>query len=71
MNDMVDYVAKFNNFMSIDEEDKPQEIVEVDSIDTQDHDLYNREKPKYKKKNLKQIFRMNETETKRYSNKKK
>tara|TARA_R110002110_G_scaffold210830_1_gene423376 strand:- start:373 stop:579 length:207 start_codon:yes stop_codon:yes gene_type:complete len=68
MNDMENFVAKFNNFMSIDEEDKPQEIVEVD---TQDHDLQNREKPKYKKKQLKQIFRMNETETKRYSNNKK
>tara|TARA_R110000803_G_scaffold127768_1_gene195166 strand:+ start:178 stop:384 length:207 start_codon:yes stop_codon:yes gene_type:complete len=68
MNDMENFVAKFNNFMSIDEEEKLQEIVEVNS---QDHDLHNREKPKYKKKPLKQIFRMNETQTKRYSNKKK
>ena len=68
MNGMVDFVANFNLFMSSDEPEKTEDSVE--SVDNQEHDLYNKEKPKYKKKPLKQIFRMNEKEIKKYSNKK-
>lgn len=68
MNGMIDFVANFNLFMSKDEPENIEDSVE--SVDNQDHDLYNREKPKYKKKPLKQIFRMNDKESKKYSIKK-
>jgi hypothetical protein len=64
---MENFVSSFNLFMSNDEPEKSQESVEVDN---QDHNLSQREKPKYKKKPLKQIFRMNEKEMKKYSKKK-
>tara|TARA_R110001606_G_scaffold84065_3_gene191571 strand:+ start:401 stop:598 length:198 start_codon:yes stop_codon:yes gene_type:complete len=65
MESMENFVSSFNLFMSIEPE-KTQDIV----VDTQDHNLSHREKPKYKKKPLKQIFRMNEKEMKKYSKKK-
>ena len=68
MNGMIDFVANFNLFMSKDEPEKSEDS--VDSVDNQDHNLYNRDKPNYKKKPLKQIFRMNENESNKYSNKK-
>tara|TARA_E500000318_G_scaffold93107_1_gene92057 strand:+ start:237 stop:461 length:225 start_codon:yes stop_codon:yes gene_type:complete len=69
MNGMIDFVSNFNLFMSSNDEPENTED-SVDRGDNQDHDLYNREKPKYKKKPLKQIFRMNEKESKKYSIKK-
>ena len=63
---MENFVTNFNLFMSNDEPEKSQDIV----LDTQEHNLSQREKPKYKKKPLKQIFRMNEKEMKKYSKKK-
>lgn len=68
MNGMIDFVSNFKLFISNDEPENSEDSVE--SVDNQDHDLYNREKPKYRKKPLKQIFRMNENEKKKYSNKK-
>ena len=62
---MENFVTNFNLFMSIEPE-KSQDIV----VDAQDHNLSQRETPKYKKKPLKQIFRMNEKEMKKYSKKK-
>ena len=69
MNGMIDFVANFNLFMSSDEPEKPEDSVE--SGDNQDHNLHDKEKPKYRKKTLNKIFRMNENEKKRYSKKNK
>ena len=66
MESMENFVSSFNLFMSNDEPEKSQDIV----VDAQEHNLSQREKPKYKKKPLKQIFRMNEKEMKKYSKKK-
>lgn len=69
MNGMIDFVSNFHLFMNSDEPEKSGDS--VDNVDNQEHDLYNREKPKYKKKPLNKIFRMEEKEKKKYSNKKK
>lgn len=67
MNSMVDFVSNFNLFMNPSE---PEQEEQPQQKDTTDHNLHDREKPKYKKKPLKQIFRMNENEIKKYSRKK-
>ena len=55
MNAMVDFVANFNLFMNKDQEQK-QSVDTIENLNNQDHDLYNKEKPNFRKKPLNQIF---------------
>ena len=68
MNGSIDYVASFNSFMNENEKEKEPCECEVEEVE---HNLYNKEKPKYRKKALTTIFRMDNKEKNKYSSKKK
>ena len=64
MNAMVDFVANFNLFMNKDEEQK-QSVDTIENLNNQDHDLYNKEKPNFRKKPLNQIFNIKKQKPKK------
>ena len=67
MNGMVDFVSSFHLFMNNQMSKKEEEP--SDKVGSS-HDLHNKEKPKYKKKPLTAIFKMNSDEKKKYAKKK-
>lgn len=55
MNNQIDFAISLNNFLNPPKEEREPEP-EPESSDNPNRDLYNKEKPKYRKKPLKQIF---------------
>ena len=54
MNSMIDFVNSYHLFMNNDKEDEKEEVLQVEENNAMD--LYNKDKPKFRKKPLKQIF---------------
>jgi hypothetical protein len=58
MNSMIDFVSSYHLFMNGEEEKEKEKPQEVELQENNEMDLYNKEKPKFRKKPLKQIFNM-------------
>ena len=64
-----EWLVYFNTYMN---ENKPKEEEPIiPSEEHSDHNLHEKDKPKYRKKQIKDIFKMTPQEIKKYSKKKK
>ncbi len=65
MNGMIDFVSNYHLFMNGEEEKEEEKTQEVELQESNSLDLYNKEKPTFRKKPLKQIFNMKDKKIKK------